>query len=121
MKHDDLERAMQAEIAPSSDFVGGVMDAVRRESAVPPPIPFPWIRALPAFLAAIATIVIVCVKYSAGQAPTVPAGWWFSSTITRAAETASMYGLGWIVLALVLTALCLVLSLRAVTGSWRTL
>jgi hypothetical protein len=35
------------EILPSSGFAVSVMDAVRREAAAPPPIPFPWRRALP--------------------------------------------------------------------------
>jgi hypothetical protein len=35
------------EILPSSGFAVSVMDAVRREAAAPPPIPFPWKRALP--------------------------------------------------------------------------
>jgi hypothetical protein len=34
------------EILPSSGFAVAVMDAVRREAAAPPPIPFPWKRAL---------------------------------------------------------------------------
>ncbi len=34
-------------ILPSSGFAASVMDAVRREAAAPPPIPFPWKRALP--------------------------------------------------------------------------
>lgn len=35
------------EILPSSGFAVSVMDAVRYEAAAPPPIPFPWKRALP--------------------------------------------------------------------------
>jgi len=35
------------EILPSSGFAVSVMDAVRREATAPPPIPFPWRRALP--------------------------------------------------------------------------
>jgi hypothetical protein len=35
------------EILPSSGFAVAVMDAVRREAVAPPPIPFPWKRALP--------------------------------------------------------------------------
>jgi len=40
------------EILPSSGFTVSVMDAVRREAAAPPPIPFPWKRALPGLVAA---------------------------------------------------------------------
>jgi hypothetical protein len=42
---DDIERALADDaIAPSSGFGIGVMDAVRRAAAEPPPIPFPWGR-----------------------------------------------------------------------------
>jgi len=40
------------EILPSSGFAVSVMDAVRYEAAAPPPIPFPWKRALPGLVVA---------------------------------------------------------------------
>ena len=49
------------EILPSSGFVASVMDAVRREAAAPPPIPFPWKRALPVLALALAAVVAVVV------------------------------------------------------------
>lgn len=49
------------EILPSSGFVASVMDAVRREAAAPPPIPFPWKRALPVLALAMAAVVAVVV------------------------------------------------------------
>ena len=49
--HDEGEinriLSREDEILPSSGFAVSVMDAVRREAAAPPPIPFPWKRALP--------------------------------------------------------------------------
>jgi hypothetical protein len=46
---DEIDRMLsrEDEILPSSGFALSVMDAVRREAAAPPPIPFPWKRALP--------------------------------------------------------------------------
>jgi len=46
---DEIDRILSRgdEILPSSGFASSVMDAVRREAAAPPPIPFPWKRALP--------------------------------------------------------------------------
>jgi hypothetical protein len=46
---DEMNRILsrEDEILPSSGFTVSVMDAVRREAAAPPPIPFPWKRALP--------------------------------------------------------------------------
>jgi len=49
------------EIVPSSGFVVSVMDAVRREAAAPPPIPFPWKRALPVLVLAALALTLVLV------------------------------------------------------------
>jgi len=52
------------EIQPSSGFVASVMESVRREAAAPPPIPFPWKRALPILLlasVALALLVVILV------------------------------------------------------------
>ena len=39
--------ASDEEIVPSSGFLGTVMERVHEEASAPPPIPFPWKRALP--------------------------------------------------------------------------
>ena len=49
------------EILPSSGFATSVMDAVRREAAAPPPIPFPWKRALPGLVVGCFALVLVLV------------------------------------------------------------
>ena len=48
-KLDAIERivAAEEELIPSSGFLATVMERVRDEAAAPPPIPFPWMRALP--------------------------------------------------------------------------
>jgi hypothetical protein len=43
--------ASEEELIPSSGFLASVMESVREEAAAPPPIPFPWKRALPGILA----------------------------------------------------------------------
>jgi hypothetical protein len=43
----DLMLIREGNIVPSSGFAVSVMDAVTREATAPPPIPFPWKRALP--------------------------------------------------------------------------
>jgi hypothetical protein len=55
----DLDRALADEpgIDPSPVFVRSVMAAVEREAAAPPPIPFPWLRALLGAGAALAVVV----------------------------------------------------------------
>ena len=56
--NDEFDRIMsEEEILPSSGFAASVMEAVRREAAAPPPIPFPWKRALPGALFAAATLI----------------------------------------------------------------
>jgi hypothetical protein len=49
------------EILPSSGFAVSVMDAVRREAAAPPPIPFPWKRALPGLVVGGVALALVLV------------------------------------------------------------
>jgi hypothetical protein len=63
---DELDRMLSTrdEIVPSSGFVLAVMDAVRREAAEAeptplPPIAFPWVRALPVFVALAAVVVML--------------------------------------------------------------
>jgi len=79
-KMDDTEMdrilSMPDDILPSSGFAASVMEAVRREAAAPPPIPFPWKRALPFVgLAVIALLVTVVVVVTAGtQASRVALG-----------------------------------------------
>jgi hypothetical protein len=64
MKQDELDRALanlsnDGAILPSSGFAASVMDAVRREALAPPPLPFPWKRALPCFAACVFGIVAI--------------------------------------------------------------
>jgi hypothetical protein len=42
--------ASEEELIPSSGFMASVMERVEEEAAVPPPIPFPWKRAVPGIL-----------------------------------------------------------------------
>lgn len=44
--------ATEEELIPSSDFMAAVMERVQQESAVPPPIPFPWKRFIPGIVLA---------------------------------------------------------------------
>jgi len=49
MERDAMDTilANEGELIPSSGFLRRVMDRVEEESAAPPPIPFPWKRAVP--------------------------------------------------------------------------
>jgi hypothetical protein len=44
--------AGEEELMPSSGFVASVMDRVRQEAALPAPLPFPWLKAVPVILLA---------------------------------------------------------------------
>lgn len=58
--NDEFDRIMsEEEILPSSGFAASVMEAVRREASAPPPIPFPWKRALPGAVFAAATLIAI--------------------------------------------------------------
>jgi len=103
---DELDHTLSAtdEIVPSSGFVDAVMDAVRHEAAAPPPIPFPWKRALPglvvAAVALIALVIAAVESFSPAAAPVKPALPHFWVTIVGAAR---LLDAEWIALALLLS------------------
>jgi hypothetical protein len=56
---DEIDRVLSRgdELLPSSGFATSVMEAVRREAAAPPAIPFPWKRALPGLVVGACTLI----------------------------------------------------------------
>lgn len=52
MHRTEIDRilATEEELIPSSGFLASVMESVREGAAAPPPIPFPWKRAVPGIL-----------------------------------------------------------------------
>ena len=54
MKDEVLDRilATEEDLVPSSGFAASVMDRIREETTAPPPIPFPWKRAVPGIVLA---------------------------------------------------------------------
>ena len=63
MTNDELDRILSSndDILPSSGLAASVMEAIRSEAATPPPIPFPWKRALPGLAAAGVALVWMLV------------------------------------------------------------
>lgn len=123
MKQDEIDRALsdEIEIVPSSRFVSGVMAAVRRSA--PPPIPFPWKRALPGLAAGVIGLVamlLVLVRSSGRPTSAAPIQSDSFSVLVHAFDGAQMYGIGWILLAIFLTLACVTVSMRLTTGTWRT-
>jgi hypothetical protein len=45
------------QLAPSSGFIASVMESIQTEVAAPPPLAFPWRRALPGALAALCGLI----------------------------------------------------------------
>lgn len=77
----EIARALasgQEAILPSSGFAASVMAAIAHDASAPAPIPFPWKRALPGFVAVAAVLalliaVLVSMVLSAPAAPAVAA------------------------------------------------
>jgi hypothetical protein len=108
--NDDIDRVLASEdsIVPSSGFAASVMEAVRRDAEAPPPIPFPWKRALPGLIycmAALAAFLIVGLSQP-GR------GTELSNTLTRVFDAAKAAGVGWIAVALVVSLVSVVVSMR---------
>jgi hypothetical protein len=112
MRDDDLDRILSRDddIVPSSSFVTSVMDAVRREAAAPPAIPFPWRRALPGF-GAWAVTLVTAVAAAFGWID-APAGLETARAMNQLVEAAAWVGAGWILLALLTSYVLVRLSLR---------
>jgi len=68
---DELDRILsQSEtIVPSSGFTARVMEAVEQEALAPPPIAFPWKRAVPGLVACLVLLGILLGKVAATWGP----------------------------------------------------
>lgn len=101
MNHESIDRILagEEELVPSSGFVASVMERIREEAAVPPPIPFPWKRAVPGFVLGCAGLgwgVVELAKRAIAAGPT-------AQTITLHIPPSLLQsgeGLGWVGLAL---------------------
>ena len=101
---DDLDRALidDEAIVPSSGFSSSVMASIQAGTTAPPPLAFPWRRALPGLLAAGIVIVgFVAVLATALSAPTLPeSSTWTSgigpivTAVTTPAVVWSIAGIG---------------------------
>jgi len=106
MSNDELDRILaEDDIVPVSGFASNVMDALRREASIPPPIPFPWKWALP-LIAAGAFVLALFIMVATAPAQSV------STPLALAAVIAELkrVGLDWVALAFVVTVASLRLS-----------
>lgn len=113
MTNEYLDRILSSkddDIQPSSGLVGSVMEGVRSEAAMPPPIPFPWKRALPGLaaagvaLACLLTLVLEEVLYSPFPLP--------PATDVHVWRIPIIDAAGWGLLALALSLILMKLSMR---------
>jgi hypothetical protein len=123
MRDDNFDRILseEQEIIPSSGFVGSVMEAVRRAAATPPPIAFPWKRALPGVavaLLAVASVFVAGIALFTRGAAAQPLPVVVPSSFALILEGAKTVRAGWIALALILSLASVKLSIRL--AAWRT-
>jgi len=120
MSHDDLDCILsgEEEILPSSGFTAAVMEAVRQEAVAPPPIPFPWKRALPGLAAAGLTFAWIFValveRLRAGAMAQVPDSQ--QLMLIPALHAMITAGAGLITVGLLVTLASLALSMRLACG-----
>ena len=121
MRDHELDRILSAEqgIQPSANFARNVMAKVRMEAAAPPSMPFPWKRALPGLVLCVLSLAAMCgsaalrsgpQRLREAPGPSIWAG--LLSDLGGLLRAANVGGLGWILLALLLTFASVMLSLR---------
>jgi hypothetical protein len=120
MIEDPVDRILSREddILPSSGFVFSVMEAVRQEAATPPPIPFPWTRALPGLMAlgvaliALGSLIVRQLSLPSAVTPASAIVADAFAVLLAAMKSPIMRGLGWVALALLLSLASLLFSVR---------
>lgn len=108
MEDDDLKQILssQQQIIPSAGFAIAVMDAIRRDSAVRPPIPFPWKRILPL------AIVGMCMLVALSTAGTTLLFEHSPDQLIQLPAPRNAIGAAWIALSLIVTSIAVTLSMR---------
>jgi hypothetical protein len=121
---DEIDRILsrEDEVLPSSGFAVSVMDAVRREAAAPPPIPFPWKRALPGLVvgAFVLALVLVAGVVALAQLGMTSATTQFSTSLPFVSQPTLHGGMGsaasWTGTALLVAWVSVKLSMRLAPG-----
>ena len=118
MREHELDQMLSKErdVMPSARFTKSVMEAVRAEASAPPPLTFSWWRVLPLVATGIFTVAWVFIEglglYTVPQAsPGVGTSW--TDRIPALLFQIESFGIGWVLLALLITAACVELTWRA--------
>lgn len=112
----------ETQIEPSLGFTSAVMRAVHREAATPPPIRFPWVLALPGLIAwGLTLALVIALPFYDSARPPAPAFRFRLdfSWIWPTLDLLKHLGAGWIVLAALLTILCIGFPMRLIRGAIR--
>ena len=123
-ENEEIDHMLSSEdeILPSSGFAVAVMDAIQREAATPPPIPFPWKRALPGMVVGglmfvLALVAIVAIIVHLPMTSTIPQ---VSAAPPFLEPLGLQGGIGsatkWTVLALLIAFVSVNLSMRLAAG-----
>lgn len=115
---DPLDTVLLAEfnsaeqLRPSSGFTLSVMDAIREEAVVPPPIPFPWKRFLPGAIA-VPCALVAFVIWAARHYSTAAVG---NFTLALHSLVSVDSTISWIAMSFVLTLIAVLSSFRMANG-----
>ena len=118
MNPESMDRilATEEELVPSSGFLASVMERVQEEASAPPPIPFPWLRAIPALV--LATAVLGWGGYEFARFALPAAGELaLASPRISATLVTPLKEAGWVAGSLAASLLCWLLSRRLVGRS----
>ena len=92
----------EEELIPSSGFLSAVMERVREEATAPPPIPFPWKRAVPGFIVAAGVFGWVGVEFARSLGSEI-AAMTLPQMHLAAAATQPLEQAGWVAAALAIS------------------
>ena len=109
---DELDRILGSDegLEPSSGFTRRVMEAVEQEKQAPPPIPFPWLRLLPALFGAVG--IVGAFAFSLATEPFGP-----TPGMANWLEHPLVAPLGWAALSLIGSWVAVRLSMRLAAPS----
>ena len=107
----DTILATEEELIPSSGFLASVMERVEEEAAAPAPIPFPWKRAIPGIVLATGVFGWGAVELVRLGLPAVHA-LTLNPPHLSAGSMHSVESAGWVVMALGVSLVSWLLSLR---------
>jgi hypothetical protein len=116
--HDAIDAILadEEELIPSSGFLAATMERVREEAAMPKPIPFPWLRALPGIVLAVA-VLCWCGFELARVGLAHPQEISFAQLHLNALNVHALEPAGWVMLALATPLISWLFARRLAGGS----